>query len=469
VNDMRQVTYSSGAATIAGLAALPLDALSAAEAARDAAWLVDGRDEARGQEVIAAIRRHSSPRVYLQPLVLLCSPGQERRVQAAGADAVVLEERLDGTGVDELARRFAEINRWIEALPGVDGIRDEQLPARVLRHLVSRDLSLEPALTTGSSLGFVYPPVQDYAGDDRQSLQEVLEFLEDQYLLSGSFAHRAHFCVHCDCAFLNFEEVCGHCGSADLEVEDLVHHFKCGNIAPMSEYQRNGAMACAKCDRPLQHIGVDYDKPALVYRCSECDHRAQEADTMTTCFSCGRRTAPENQRRRDIKRYRVTGIGENAARYGMENLFTRVLERDVGLVPWPVFERFAAVEQARVERYDRARSALLCLRLQDIDTLYERIGARSGEVFQALGAVFRSVLRRSDVIAARNTSLFVILLTETDQQQAGIARERLLAGIADLLESNLQYRPSIDTRIAPVAADTDAAALAAELMDDDAD
>ena len=34
------------------------------------------------------------------------------------------------------------------------------------------------------------------------------------------------------------------------------------------------------------HIGVDYDKPSLVYTCNSCGHHSQESVMQASCFNC---------------------------------------------------------------------------------------------------------------------------------------------------------------------------------------
>lgn len=432
-------------------------------------WLVDARDWQTGQEALASIRQNPCPHVYLKPVVFITDDGC---IPANAVDSADLQVKIDGFQghlPEQAERRFQAIYNYICSLPDAAESSDKTLSFRILRFMASRDTALTARMTADHQAGFIYPTLLPFfQGNDNSHLQ-VLAFLESQRLIRGDFHAKAHFCRQCGCAFLNFVESCPDCTSQNLQVDDLVHHFRCAYTAPLDEFRQQGELVCPKCDHHLQHIGVDYDKPSLTYQCNGCNSRFQDPIITTTCFNCGHTADPEQQEQHEVKRYQITAIGKNAAIYGLDNLFTQLLENEITLHPFTVFRHFLHVETARIKRYKVSTSSLLFVDLVDLDQLYLTVGSRANEVFGELGALFRAVLRDSDIISSRSESVFVILLTETDASHAAIALQRLNAGIRDLLTENLAHDPNLRTQIVPIHADLDLDSVTEAFLQNHAD
>ena len=454
----------SGAGDIPTVARERLAEIDSSEVAY---WLVEARDGA-GSAELGAVRQNPAPQVYLKPVVLLTGDDPVSPLDLRQADLHLSGEQLrEGLPPGEAAR-FQAINRYVAGLPGAAGGTDTNLAFRLLRFLASRDQELTALMTDRHRTGFVYPLLLPFFAEQDDGFLRVLEFLEHQRLVRGEFQSKAHFCHHCGCAFLNFLETCPHCASADLRLDEMVHHFKCAHTAPMSDFQRDEALVCPKCTRTLRHIGVDYDKPSIVYTCNQCSHSFQDPTVSTVCYHCGRAADPEHQQHREIKRFTVTAIGKNTAMYGLDTLFTSLLESELNLQPYDAFARFVQVEKARIERYHVSNSSLLMVSLADLDQVYLEAGARAKEIFGELGRLFRGVLRDSDVLTARSESVFVILLTETGPDQAQRALERLAARVGELLETNLGRQPEIRSAVYPVGGALDLDASVEQFLKDHA-
>jgi len=399
-------------------------------------FLVESSQTVEAYKILEQIRQHSLPLVYLKPVALVItqhdvSPDIEKAFDASILQAAVTEQSLN-----ELAGRLEKINRWRDSLGQMGNTMDRNIVVKLLRYIASRHHALLPVSTVRSRSGFVYPELEPFLNTTDEGVFQTLEFLEQQNLISGEFKTKARFCNHCHSAFLNFKEVCVHCGSEDLKMDELIHHFKCGYTAEMADFQREDELVCPKCDRTLRHIGVDYDKPSIMYRCNSCTHAFQEPDVMTSCFSCGRSTEPENQLFKTIKNYTITAIGESAARHGLENLFGSIVENEIPLTSYQQFTQFINIEAARIERYKISTSSLILINFKGLDSLYVRLGARAGSMFRELSSIIESILRTSDVVTARDESIFIIALTETSLQQTERAIERLREGFDDLLKEN---------------------------------
>ncbi len=195
---------------------------------------------------------------------------------------------------------------------------DQQSPIlRTLRFLYSRNLTtLKPTLDRDSQIGFSYRFLSlQYNYSDTYRILDDLDEAEKEEVLLGGFHEIVHLCSNCSEGYLQYREVCPKCESPNLISEDLIHHFPCAYIGPMSDYTTDTSsnmLVCPKCDQHLRHIGVDYDKPSLIYSCQNCYNRFQDVFAYAKCLNCGSDTAVENLRRRIVRQYEVTSKGLEA-------------------------------------------------------------------------------------------------------------------------------------------------------------
>ena len=70
-----------------------------------------------------------------------------------------------------------------------------------------------------------------------------------------------------------------------------------------------GMLICPKCHKKLRHIGVDYDRPAVIYSCNDCENSFTTPVTKATCCYC-QSTYPVNALvPRDVVDYEITEEG----------------------------------------------------------------------------------------------------------------------------------------------------------------
>lgn len=427
----------------AGLDSIQLDQINSLQSEDIAYWLVDMRVWQDGWQTLCQIRRNLSPKVYLRPVIYLLESMEMPTEIHKAADGHISIMSLNSAVIEDWVSRVEPINHWIDHLADTESAQDSNIAFKVLRMITSRNIELKPIKTIRRKYGYVYPLLEPFFGKRDTGVMETLTFLESQHLLNPGFVSRAHYCSHCDSAFLNFKESCTDCSSDDLVIDELVHHFKCAYTAEMSQFKHGDQLQCPKCERELRHIGVDYDKPSVVYQCNQCSHTFQDPKIMTECYNCGRSAEPENQTVRTIQSYTVSAIGLNAAEYGLEALFTNILDAELHLYSSHSFRDFFNVEAARIKRYKLSSSSLVMIQFHGLDQLYIKLGSKAQEVFAELSAIFKSVLRQSDVITARNESIFFVIMTETREEQASRAVERLREGILLLFENNLDFKPKL--------------------------
>lgn len=445
------------------------DHLADVQAGQVTHWLLDARQSSTALQSFRAIRSHPSPQVYLKPTLLITGDVTLPPEWLAAADFQLAKGDFSPDLPGDILSSIDKIVVYINSLPDAESAGDRNAAFKILRLIASRGRRIEATPSAGQRSGFVYPLILPLLGGEDATALQTLEFLESQRLLQGSFQSKVHLCHHCGSAFLNFLEVCSECQSPDLTLDEHFHHFKCGYVGPSADFRHDGGLQCPKCDLHLKHVGVDYDKPSILYQCNECQHEFQDPEIRSDCFNCGRNAEPERQIHQVIKRYSTTALGESAALYGLDKLFTSILESSVRLFSFGVFKTLVAMEAARIHRYKRFRSTLLAVDLADLDELYTRFGSRAQEIYDEVSQLFKGVLRESDAITAFNESAFLMLLTETDAEGANIVEQRLSSEMREVLGANLGHVPEIRTRIVPVEPGCNPEAILEDLLRDDAE
>jgi len=422
--------------------------LTSVDMASIACWLIDEDEPELVKTLVEAIRQHPCPSIYLRGIVLLTDKNIDADdISQQSVDTCSNLQLFDRAIASELCSSFSSINEWIDKLPKASEYSDINVSFKVLRFIASRKAEMLPVMSARVHCGYHYPLISPMLENSDGTILEILDFLDQRALLSSRFTTKTHLCNHCNSAFLNFKEVCPHCRAEEIVAAELIHHFKCAYTGEFSEFSVNDKLQCPKCDRALHHIGVDYDKPSVVFRCAQCQHSFQEPEITSTCFSCRRSCKPEDQVAKTINAYSATAIGQNAAIFGLETLFSNILQNKLQLFSPVAFSGFLEIEIARIVRYKVSNSSFLIMQFPDLETLQIRLGRRAEEVFIELSAIFKSTLRQSDVISARNESIFFMVLTETGLPEAQLVAQRLESAITQLFENNLDYSPIISTAL----------------------
>jgi len=402
--------------------------------------VLDGSDERSANNMLRAIRQHQLNGIYLKPVLLEQLPdGTADTLLIAAVDGVVpinadIGIKLDG----ELEVLIHGINARSSAIQQNKQIlSDQQTPFRLLRYISTRQLEIQPVMTSARISGFSYPSLEAFFSIDDNSVWSALSLLETQHMVKAEFVTRKFQCSHCHSAFLNFIETCPDCYAVNIDCDDLIHHFRCGHSAASREFKRAGEMECPKCSQQLKQIGVDHDKPSLTYRCKECQLVFEEPKVSTVCYHCNRKTDTEHQTQSNVYAYSITALGENAALFGTQQLLNNALGEHLTLFEYEPFQRFLGTEIARIERYKLSTSTVLIVNIGGFVDAMAALGQRSTELYKELAEIFSDVLRTSDVITTRGQSIFIMLLVETSYSASSIALERLTDRIERLFQDSL--------------------------------
>lgn len=428
-------------------------------------FLLNGAAEVSYLEAACrAIRQQVNPECYLRPIVLVNCPSNLAGHLERIVDRTVSAGNLAGFGMQQVKDLAQQINRRIAELPAYQQKTDIQLSLKILRYLFTRQKELVPYRSSLTLHGLHYPDIEIFLGHNDESLFNILDLLEDQKLCSSSFFEKVHLCNQCHSSYINFLESCPHCSSADLRLDSLIHHFPCAYVAPEEDFRQHDRLVCPKCAQILRNLGVDFDKPSSVYQCNQCLHTTQEPEVTTICFHCGAQSAPEDLHLRVVKIYALTALGVNAALHGLDNLFQRVLEDEINMLPLSAFKIVVGIENERIKRYAKSMSSLSLFQISDLDSIYRQLGVRHKDMFQEMGAIVKSVLRTSDITTAINESTFLSLLPETTEAGACAAMRRLQEKFATLFANNLHAEIVAKTNTVVIAGDRDADELLAVLM-----
>ena len=291
------------------------------------AVILDTKDSNFCQTTILAIRRHHLPEVYLKPIfVTHLHPNGFIHLHAL-SDGVYMSEHDGQNAVTKTKKIFQKsLDLHLSYPPNAHGAALK----KALDYLYCREnRTLQPHLDPFSIIGYSYPEMSvSFETHEEAQILDALEWAEKQDLIWPDFQERIYVCNHCSGGFLSYREVCPHCQSSNTKGEDLIHHFPCAYIGPTSDFtrQQDDKMVCPKCDKGLHHIGVDYDKPSVLYHCNNCDTKFQDLYVKAKCLSCKNDVEVQYLNARTINTYKLTNKGRHAITQGFENNGSAVKE-----------------------------------------------------------------------------------------------------------------------------------------------
>ena len=188
---------------------------------------------------------------------------------------------------------------------------------RLYRYLISRRIyNLTPELNSLSAMGYSIPIFELFYRQGAYSLNEYIIFnqslLEKGYIRPVRFINKIYLCPKCLHSHLLYIENCPHCHSSNIKSEEVIHHFRCANISPEHTYNFGGQLRCPKCHHLLRHIGVDYDRPSVVYTCYNCEETFVQPGMSAVCTTCGNRADVSGLTPYDVTAFEVTPEGCSA-------------------------------------------------------------------------------------------------------------------------------------------------------------
>lgn len=340
------------------------------------------------------------------------------------------------------AIRFRKsVSRAIERLrnEGQASSTENVLLRKALQLAHSRNKDIVPVPSRTSKLGYTYPLLTinlDY--ENEFTVLDILDSAEKEGLINGIFVDHIYSCNNCHNGLLHFRESCPKCQSSHLKIEDLVHHFPCAYVGPVSDFMKSESsdiMECPKCKRILKHIGVDYDKPSVMYSCQQCDHEFQDPHIKAKCHDCGADTRVERLMKREIKKYKLTKLGRDAA-IGKYNINLKGFDELSDIINDEYFIRLLKNEIGRkkVANFD---STVAALQFSNLTDLYQGIGEKGQkDLIIELFELLNHELHSSDAVIFKDRITTLFLFTEKEVEESQVLIAKYKERLADLIRDN---------------------------------
>lgn len=308
---------------------------------------------------------------------------------------------------------------------------------KVLRYYYTRQRRMVPITSVKAHTGYTYPLLSlHYQNANTQDMFKLIDELEAKEYIRPRYEDIVHLCGNCYSAFLNYREVCSKCNSTDLFMENLIHHFVCAKVAPESDFISGNQMICPKCNKLLHHIGVDYDKPSLVYTCNNCGHHSQESVMEVACFNCNTVQNVDALIERKINNYELTVIGEEAAMGGLAPEERREAEFP-GFVGFSTFNIFLKYEIERIKSTGKA-SAIGVLSLKAPSTMANNLGIKYQNVILEIADFIKNATLATDILSFINNNTFLIVSPDNDKLRLESTLGNIQKSVQKLLDSNIE-------------------------------
>ncbi len=370
--------------------------------------------------------------LYLLPVFIYSIDKTIDHIAESLSDGVVSSLQVEGVigKIDKIRNR--QVN-----LAAIDSVSpDIRIMTKVLRFLYTRETRLSPVVHPHSNIGYFYPILSEhYKNGDMPELFKLLDEGVQKEYLKPRFIDRLHLCSNCYSGFINFRETCPKCNSADLVTENLIHHFVCAYVGPEHDFHSGDYLVCPKCNRMLRHIGVDYDKPSIIYNCRNCSHIFQEPVMEAFCFNCQKKNPVEALIDKQIYSFELTPIGEETAING----FGREIREDIdlpGFITFTTFNIFLKYEIERAKNTGRVSSAgSLILSLSDEDR--SRMGQGYRKLVTEIAEFIKNATFSTDILSVVNNNTYMIISPDSEPARLQSLLENIKQSVNKLLLSNL--------------------------------
>lgn len=401
------------------------------------AVVVDAKDAEFARFIVKKIRGHYNPEFYLKPIFLINYKESKDPILNYLHDGLIYS-------YDQI-REIAEVAKQIffkttqldyQLIPSFEA----QAIKKVLNFMYTRDLrTLKPFVDLHSIIGYTYPEISvNFDNDEEAQVLDILEWAEREGLIWPDFHERIYLCNNCSSGFLSYREVCPHCNSSNSKSEDLVHHFPCAFIGPISDFKNaiDNSLTCPKCNKTLRHIGVDYDKPSIIHHCNNCDNNFQDFFVKAKCISCEQDIDVQYLVPKSVNIYKLTKKGRAAATNGFLSTGQEI-EDIFGTINLPTLKVMLHYELERIKENAALKTSIALIHLENIFELYNKIGKKSQkELLEDLVRVIRENIKPSDFIAFENSSTLYLGLINCDAMQAEQQMMHLAILVENLIKNN---------------------------------
>lgn len=406
--------------------------------------IIEFTDQDYATKLVSRIRSHFDHCLFLKP-VFIC--------KESGSITGQLTQNTDGSihDLNNLYQLEVPLKKLVARIEKVNLSENQNYEDQVLfnflAYIYTRDKEdISPFINKS---GIYYPVLSDITikNANQKHFITLLEKMEKDAYLQGFFHSATYVCSECSDDYLMYREVCPHCHSAHLKSEEVVHHFRCAHVAPISDFKRSDVgqdgLECPKCQHHLKHIGVDYDKPATMHYCQECNANFQNYAMKAYCCSCGHDQEVEHLIKKELKRYVLTDKAINALRYG--RLHARDKPNDAILedtLPWHLFIKTVDFEETQ---NSHGQSNIVKLHFNDLSSLIKQVGEENRyKIFNEIIQIIKATQQPFDFRGVKFPFVYFSLLN-TRRSDAEIISQRIVFLINHLLSDNLRLKRVILT------------------------
>ncbi len=340
----------------------------------------------------------------------------------------ILKEDLDRI-YERLARRLKRTGR-------AKLNKEKVFLWKVFAYMYSRSVEkLNPVPNLYSVIGYSYPMLTSVMTPQiiREQLNTLHKAVKQGYL-KEDFVDATYLCSKCSSAALQYREICPKCQSSNLKQEDLIHHFRCAYVGPRSDFQPSEDiydLVCPKCDKRLKHIGVDYDKPAVVYDCLNCHNVLQDPVISAKCLTCGHENEAESLIREELFAYTL----QPKAVTFIKGQQAFELEDKGEESPRQIYFFRMLLNEINRRKESRFKSCLGGMKLSGLSFLYESVGHRERQrLQQEIYDIIRVGLPDSAEINYNNPTQPLMIVPEQNERQSKRILERIKKSIATYLQ-----------------------------------
>lgn len=407
-----------------------LESLKVDDAENHQAVIIAGKDEAFIRAIVKRIRSHANAQIYLKPVFLL-----------KGVNIIdpLVNQLVDGSlysleQIPFVVKEVEKINTRISEIKFNRAVSFEaQMIMKMISFLYSRNLKeLEPVPYVFSDINYTYPCLSvNFNHTEEYSVFKILEQAEYDDVFTSEYVDRVYLCSQCSNGRMSYREVCPKCGSSHSKTEDIIHHFPCGYVGPMSDFtnELDDELDCPKCSKRLRHIGVDYDKPSVLHECLNCHHKFQDYFVKALCLSCHHDNNVEQLKSQEIRKYHLTQKGMYSAVNGYLTT-SKDIEEIIGTIKFDTFKTILKYEIERLKQTE-GHSNICAIHITNSNQIYSKIGSEAQKgMLKDVVRIIRSNIRTSDVISFQDSSNIVLSMYDIPKKIA----KRILEEIIQILD-----------------------------------
>ncbi|HEX7381481.1 MAG TPA: hypothetical protein VF265_04920 [Nevskiaceae bacterium] len=273
--------------------------------------VIVGYDARRIADLLAGQR--SAPKTSVRPIAVVgLADAEEPDPLIQQLADLVLPPHPARDDLLEVGQTLATVYRRIREMP----LKTDDRALALLQLSYSRNQPLDPIIDAEAPMAYDYPLADLLLHASAEETMEVLEDMGRHGIFDMTPVDRVFVCPDCHGYRVPVKELCPECHSPNLSLESSMHHFRCGYVAPESEFMVQGRPICPKCHTPLRHIGVEYNRPGMFTVCHDCGHWASEPELRAWCVACNAYHHPNELVPVHIKRYALSQRGVEVARAG---------------------------------------------------------------------------------------------------------------------------------------------------------